>query len=134
IDPPGSTGSAPVRLGENAEIVAGGEVVGRIYHRADDPNNGDNHVDAFLYPRGHTGRWTVTIEAKSAMSEPFHAWLERDEVCRSCQARFVRADSDPTCTTGTIANGHLPLVVGAYDGHSPSRPVARFSSSGRTRD
>ena len=134
IDPPGTTGSEPVRLGENADLRTGARMVGRVYHRACDPTNGDHHIDAFLDPRGQAGRWTVTLRAERAMGGPFHAWLERDDACPGCQPRFVAADADPTCTTGTIANGHLPLVVGAYDARSPARPDATFSSAGRTRD
>ena len=115
-----------------AELTAGDEVVGRVYHRALDPNNGDNHVDAFLLPRA--GTWTVTLEAKRVTSGRFDAWLERDEACGTCQARFTAGDADPASTTGTIANGRLPLVVGAYDAHEPDRPPAAFTSRGPTRD
>ncbi|GAA0713151.1 S8 family serine peptidase [Dactylosporangium roseum] len=134
IDPPGYTGGRPVRLGERADVRAGGRVIGRIYHRDRDPNNGLNHVDAFLYPVGLAGTWTVTLEARRVVDGRFDAWLERDDVCRPCQARFTRRHSSPTCTTGTIANSRLPLVVGAYNGHDPARPVAPFSSAGPTRD
>ncbi|HEY3002748.1 MAG TPA: S8 family serine peptidase [Kribbellaceae bacterium] len=129
--PGGASVSAP--LGEQADIVEDGELVGRIYHRAHDPNNGDHHVDAFLYPQARAGRWTVTVEAVRTMSTPFHAWIERDE-CGWCQARFAPADADPAYTTGTIANGTLPLVVGAFDARRPGRPLATFSSCGPTRD
>lgn len=129
VDPPGARGPV-VPLGDQADLVVAGRPAGRVYHRAQDPNNGDNHVDAFLLP--HAGRWRVTLEARRIHSGQFHAWLERDDMCPPCQARFVTADS--ACTTGTIANGHLPLVVGAYDAHSPDGPAAVFSSAGPTRD
>lgn len=129
VDPPGARGPV-VPLGDQSDLVVTGRPAGRVYHRAQDPNNGDNHVDAFLLP--HAGRWRVTLEARRIHSGRFHAWLERDDVCPPCQARFVTADT--ACTTGTIANGHLPLVVGAYDAHSPDRPAAVFSSAGPTRD
>ena len=132
IDPPGHDGGRPVSLGERAELVVGGRVVGRVYHRTDP--NGSNHVDAFLYPAGLSGTWTVTLEGRRVGNGRFDAWLERDDACAHCQPRFARRDSVPTGTTGTIANGRLPLVVGAYDGHDPARPVARFSSVGPTRD
>jgi subtilisin family serine protease len=134
IEPPGTPGAPAVPLGDTADVVVAGRVVGRIYHRAHDPNNGDHHIDAFLYPWAPAGEWHVTLEGRRVRNGRFHAWLERDEVCTECQARFVPADASPDCTTGTIANGHLPLVVGAYDAHSPFRPPARSSSAGPTRD
>lgn len=133
IDPPGLTGPE-VRLGTRADIVVDGQMVGRIHHRECDPNNGDNHVDAFLYAPGHSGVWTVTIRALRADRGRFDAWIERDEACTGCQARFAVDDRDTRSSLGTIATSHLPLIVGAYDGHQNYRPVARFSSSGPTRD
>ncbi len=134
IDPPGTTGAPDVHLGDTADLDVDGQVVGRIYHRAHDPNNGGHHVDAFLYPYAPAGEWRVTLEGRRVSSGRYDAWLERDEACSRCQARFVPADASPACTTGTIANGHLPLVVGAYDAHSPFRPPGRSSSAGPTRD
>ena len=133
IEPPGGVGPV-VPLGSRADLVVDGQLVGRVHHRAGDPNNGDNHVDAFLYAPARAGSWTVTVYAVRARKGRFDAWLERDEACPGCQARFIDDDRDPTCSTGTIANSHLPLIVGAYDAHQPARPVARFSSRGPTRD
>jgi subtilisin family serine protease len=134
LDPPGGVRSRPVGLGEQSDVVADGRVVGRVYHRERDPNNGDNHIDAFLYPIGSAGTWTVTLEARRSIVGRFDAWLERDDACPGCQARFTGRDSNGRTTTGTIANSHLPLIVGAYDNHDPSRPSAAFSSAGPTRD
>ena len=134
IAPPGAIGTTAVRLGNQTELIVNRQVVGRAYHRARDPNNLDNHFDAFLYPSAPAGTWTVTIEAARAGTGRYHAWLERDEACKQCQTRFTVSDANPTFTTGTIANGHLPLVVGAYDAHTRCWPVASFSSTGPTRD
>ena len=134
IDPPGAVSARPVLLGERAELVDGGRVLGRIYHRGCEPNTLANHIDAFLDPVPGGGLWTVTLEARRVVDGRFHAWIERDDSCSLCQARFRPADSWSASTTGTIANGHLPLVVGAYDGHHPARPPAPFSSVGPTRD
>ncbi|NEA33398.1 S8 family serine peptidase [Streptomyces sp. SID13031] len=135
IEPPGARPGDPMRaveLGGWADIVAAGQVVGRIYHRAHDPNNGDHHIDAFLEPI--EGAWTVTLQARRTDSGRFDAWLERDDARPHTQARFAPGTSSPRSTIGTIANGRLPLVVGAYDAHDPDRPPARFSSAGPTRD
>jgi outer membrane protein OmpA-like peptidoglycan-associated protein len=134
IDPPGYTGGRPVRLGERSDLLIGDRVVGRIYHRKHDPNNGDNHIVAFLDPIGRAGQWTITLEARWVSSGRFHAWIERDDSCPGCQARFARDNSSPAITIGSIASSHLPLIVGAYDGHDAARPVAAFSSAGPCRD
>ncbi|MDX6392225.1 MAG: hypothetical protein QOJ73_3288 [Streptosporangiaceae bacterium] len=134
IDPPGYTAGRPVCLGERSDLLVGRQAIGRVYHRRHDPNNGDNHIAAFLDPGGLAGNWTVTLEGRRVSSGRFHAWIERDDSCPGCQARFAPDDSNPVTTIGTIASSHLPLVVGAYDGHDPARPAAPFSSAGPTRD
>ena len=134
IDPPGYAGGRAVRLGERSDLLIDGRTVGRVYHRKHDPNNGDNHIVAYIDPIGRAGNWTVTLEARQVKSGLFHAWIERDDTCRGCQARFTPADSNSVTTIGTIAASRLPLIVGAYDGHDPARPVAPFSSSGPSRD
>lgn len=134
VTPPGHRTRAWVRLGEQRVLTSGGRPVGRIYHRACDPNNGDHHVDAFLPASAPAGTWTVDLAARSPVAVRFHAWLERDDGCPPCQARFTGSSVDTSSTIGTIANGHLPLVVGAYDAHDPAARAARFSSSGPTRD
>ena len=134
IDPPGYAGGRAVRLGERSDLLIEGQTVGRVYHRKHDPNNGDNHIVAYIDPIGQAGNWTVTLEARRVKSGRFHAWLERDDTCRGCQARFTPGDSNPITTIGTITTSRLPLIVGAYDGHDPARPVAPFSSSGPSRD
>jgi len=123
-----------IPLGHESRMVENGGLVGRLYHRRRDPNNGDNHIDLFLRPWAPPGAWTLNLRAGSSVTGPFHAWLERDESCGACQARFVSTDVDHLATTGTIANGREPFVVGAYDAHSSTRTVAPFSSSGPTRD
>lgn len=133
IDPPGAVGPI-VSLGRRADLVVGGRRVGRVHHRARDPNNGAHHVDAFLSASAPPGIWTVTLSAIRVRRGRFDAWLERDEGCRRCQTRFVVEDRDPMSTTGTIANGHLPLVVGAYDARRSDCPPASFTSVGPTRD
>lgn len=134
LTPPNRPAGAWVPLGGRAEVAIDGRVAGRIHHRAADPNNGANHIDAFLFPPALGGIWTVTLQSRRTRSGWFHAWLERDNFCPRCQARFIAADSDSSTTTGTLANSHLDLTVGAYDGHSATRSPAPFSSAGPTVD
>ncbi|HEX2806326.1 MAG TPA: S8 family serine peptidase, partial [Kineosporiaceae bacterium] len=133
LDPPGSVGP-PVALGDCADVVVDGQVVGRIYHRAFDPNCGDSHIDAFLSAAAPAGIWRVRLTGLRVADGVFHAWLERDEACGACQARFVAEDASSDCTLGTLANGRLPLVVGAYDARSLEWPPTPSSSAGPTRD
>jgi subtilisin family serine protease len=133
VDPPNGKGPV-VLLGARADLIVDGLLVGRVHHRARDPNNGDHHIEVFLYEPGPSGVWAVTLQAVRAVRGRFDAWIERDERCPGCQPRFITDDRDPLLTTGTIANSHLPLVVGAYNAHRPAHPIARFSSSGPTRD
>ncbi|WP_116948894.1 S8 family serine peptidase [Jiangella endophytica] len=134
LTPPGRRPGSWVRLGEQAAVLVDGVSAGRLYHRAHDPNNHDHHVDAFLDPTAPAGTWAVTLRAVDVTDGRFHAWLERDDRCAPCQARFDPADAEPAGTVGTIATGRLPLVVGAYDAHDPAAPLAPFSSAGPTRD
>ncbi|MGH7496146.1 MAG: S8 family peptidase [bacterium] len=131
---PHGTPSPWVRLGQHADIIENNRIVGRIYNRASDPNNSDNHIDIFLYPGAPPGAWSVMLRADKISDGVFHAWLERDEACPGCQTQFSESDSDSFYTTGTLANSHIPLVVGAYNSHSPAREVSSFSSVGPTRD
>lgn len=134
VEPPGYSAGPPVRLGERADLTAGGRVVGRVYHREHDPNNGDNHIVAYLDPVGCAGTWAVTLEGRQVSNGRYDAWIERDDSCPHCQARFASGTSSPAITIGSIASSHLPLVVGAVDGHDPARPAASFSSAGPSRD
>lgn len=123
-----------VALGESAELVIDGQEIGRIYHRAHDPNNLNHHIDAFLDPNAPPGDWEVTLTGTDVVDGRYHAWVERDAACRHCQSRFDQADINPAYTTGTICNGFRTIAVGAYDARAPDRPLARFSSAGPTVD
>jgi subtilisin family serine protease len=134
INPPGYTAARPVRLGERSNILVDGRVVGRVYHRYHDPNNGDNHIVAYIDAVGCAGDWTVALEGRRITSGRFHSWIERDDSCPGCQPRFSQRGSNRSTTLGSIATSHLPLIVGAYDAHDPARPPATFSSAGPCRD
>jgi subtilisin family serine protease len=124
----------PVLLDTHEDITVDGHRVGRIYHRAHDPNNSDHQIDIFLYPISQAGRWQVILHGEEVSEGSFHAWIERDAGRRESQSRFDIEDAEPTVTTGTIANGFNGISVGAYDVLHPDRPIATFSSSGPTRD
>lgn len=131
---PGGEAEVRVPLGGQASILVGGREAGRVYHRAKDPGNGDNHIDIFLYPQAPAGGWQVVLRGEDVVDGRFHAWVERDPGCPACQSRLDPGDADQTTTTGTIANGFRSIAVGAYDAHSADRRLAPFSSAGPTRD
>jgi hypothetical protein len=118
-------------LDEAKEIKENGMVVGTLYHRRNDPNNGRNHIDIFLYPGAPIGQWHLSMEGKKITDGRFHAWIER--VNRG-QSNFLDANIIHTSTTNTICNANNSIVVGAYNPSDPSLSIAPFSSSGPTLD
>ena len=130
-------GGGPVfraALAEDCPVLIGGRNVGHIYHRARDPNNGDNQINIFLRPEAPAGEWQITLIGQDIVDGLFHAWVERDAPCPGCDSRFEPQDADPYCTTGTLCNGFRTVAAGAYDGHSLTREMAAFSSCGPLRD
>lgn len=121
-------------LEDEASIRLGDREICRVYHRAREPNNLDNTIHVYLYAGAPAGAWELILTGDDIVDGRFNAWIERDAACRECQARFDRRLAVPMFTTGSIANGFRPVAVGAYDAHDPERRLARFSSSGPTRD
>lgn len=117
--------------GRNVEIRIDDEIVGRIYHRGNEPNTGLSHLDAFLYRNAPAGEWAVELNGQRVTDGRFHAWIERDSD-PSSQSRFRDNDDDKRFTIGTIANGTFPLTVGAYNSHSSTKMLGEFSSRGPT--
>ena len=132
LTPPNGSDLFQAALGERTAIILDEREVGRLYHRARDPNNSKNHIDIFLYPEAPTGRWEVTLSAEDVVDGSFHAWIERDFGRPENQSRFDPDDVITTSTTGTICNGFRTIAVGAYDPGTLERNIASFSSSGPT--
>ena len=134
IAPDGKT-VTDVALGGKELVVTGGKRTGTLYHRAHDPNNGDNHINLFQYQNAPAGQWKVILYGVDVVDGRYHAWLERDPGCKTCQALFLSDHAVSATTTGSICNGLLTISVGADDGDGDAaRPLAPFSSSGPTRD
>ncbi len=131
----GPDGSAlgPVEPDRTGDLVCAGRVVGRLYNRTDDPNNGDCQVSLFLFPKAPKGRWVLSLTGLAVGDGRVHAWVERDPA-GPARLSFDEADVDPHATIGTICNGHATIAVAAYDAHSSQREPGRFSSAGPTRD
>jgi Subtilase family len=124
-----------VKLGEVVDLsTEEGELIGRAYHRKNDPNNNDNHIDVFLYPNAPAGTWRMRLSGEYVIHGGYHAWIERELSGAGGQSRFDAHLTSPSYTLGTIATSPLVLTVGAVDSHSDGEPLARFSSCGPTRD
>jgi hypothetical protein len=121
-------------LGQNRPVIAAGREIGRLYHRAHDPNTPDHHLDLFLNPGAPSGSWRLMLVPVEIRDGRWHAWVERDAACRGCQSRLLSRNVTRSHTTGSICNGFLSLAVGALDLASPAPQIASFSSSGPTRD
>jgi subtilisin family serine protease len=131
IDPSGKS-IARVQLGEDYVARDGDRILASIYNRLDDPNNGLNHIDIFLWPDAMIGVWTVRLHGELIVDGRYHGWIEREEP--GAQSRFSPDCATPVTTNGTICNGYRTIAVGAYDARVPSHPIVPFSSSGPTRD
>ena len=131
IAPHGERFTAP--LGQRTALRSHGVHWGNFYHRAREPNSGQNHVDIFLYDLAPGGRWRVIVHGREVVDGRFHAWIERDAGSRY-QSRFARRQATSLYTTNTICNSYRAIAVGAYDGTQRSRPPTRFTSAGPTVD
>ena len=126
--------SVTVAPGESRALELGGLTIGRIHHRTGEPNNGKNHVNAFLYPAAPGGRWEIVLEATDVADGRYHCWVERESGSPSGQSHLDDTQIVKRCTTNSVCNGLRTITVGAYDALSPERPLAPFSSSGPTSD
>jgi subtilisin family serine protease len=130
--PPDGANPVEVKLGEVGDIRHNGALIGRIYHRKNDPNNRDNHVEVFLYRGAPAGVWILRLIGDYVITGRFHAWIER--AVPGAQSHFDRRITSRRYTLGTIATSPLVITVGAYDANADGQPLAPFSSCGPTRD
>ncbi|MEW8492463.1 MAG: S8 family serine peptidase [Candidatus Thiodiazotropha taylori] len=131
LDPFGKV-LAEVGLGESKIIRRNNTILASIYHRKQDPNNGDNQINVFLWPEAVKGTWQIELTGVAIEDGHFDAYIERERA--RIQSRFHPQDADPYSTVGTLTCGHLTIPVGAYDARLPSRPMLSFSSAGPSRD
>lgn len=126
--------SKRVALGKRENIESEGTLLGRIYHRKQEPNNHDNHLVVYLYPQAEAGQWKISLIALDVLDGRFNAWIERDWGNAKNQSSFLDGDAIADYTTGTICNGCRTIAVGAYNPHSAALELGKFSSAGPTRD
>lgn len=126
----------PIVLGTTVSLKnTAGSVIGRVFHRATDPNNGDNQIDVFLEPSAPAGEWGIELSTAGAQPLEFHAWIERDDPSQgnpAAQSRFADADVARTYSIGSVSCGRRTIAVGSY--LSSDQDISPFSSEGPTRD
>jgi len=116
------------------DMAADKEVqAGFVFHRAKDPNNGDNNLVLAFTPLMEAGIWELDLELLDDGSQrplEVNAWTETDK-----QPSFFpdATANDSACTLGTLGCGNSTIVVGAY---SDSNPDTTFTGTGEgpTRD
>lgn len=123
----------PFRLDTTHVIYRKGVRAGYVFHRKDDPTNGENNFVILAEETMETGTWELDIrllDDGSHLPIEIHAWTETDQ-----QRSFFpdARQTDDACTLGTFGCGHSTLVVGAYNPLDPGDKVDR-SGEGPTRD
>ncbi len=129
---PAGTEVLTVAPGEEKHLMDGPRNRATIYHRVGDPSNGDNQINIFLRSGVPVGLWKLRVQGIHIERGNFHAWIEKTSP--RFQSRFLPHGAIPTTTTNTICNGRLTIATGAHDIRAGRRRLARFSSSGPTRD
>lgn len=130
---PGDHRLGPFRLGSTHTIYREGQKAGYVFHRENDPTNGDNNVVLLFGPLMELGVWKLDLrllDDGSRLPIEIHAWTERDRV----RSDFPDAlPTDNSCTLGTFGCGHSTIVVGAYNSLEADDKMGR-SGEGPTRD
>lgn len=135
LRPPGATASVTIGLGESKVLYdAHMREIGRVYHRAFDPNSPDHHIDVLLRRGAPGGLWLARLIGSDVTDGRYGVWIERDPAGRGGQSRFRARDVDPFGTLGSIANTHETLTVTAAEARGAFVRRARFASRGPTRD
>jgi Subtilase family len=124
----------PFPLDSTHTIYRKGERAGLVFHRAHDPNNGDNNVVILFTKLMETGVWELDLrllDDGSRLPIEVHAWTVTDN------QRSVFCDLsqiDRTCTLNALGCGHSTIVVGGYNHLEPTKPTLSVSGEGPTRD
>lgn len=130
---PGGYEIGPFPLASTYTIYSNGERAGFVFHRANDPNNGDNQLVVVFSARMQTGVWEFDLRLlDDGFRVPIevHAWTVTDHR----PSRFPEAlPTDSTCTINGLGCGNSTIVVGGYNAVDPCDKLD-VSSEGPTRD
>lgn len=132
--PPRQTTPIITKLNQSRIIKShDGKELGFIYHRANDPNTPDHHIDIIIKPSAPAGIWRVNLIGEKIADGRYSAWIERDSSGFK-QSRFLPIDAEKSGTLGSIANTFHTITVGAADTSKHPAQIAKFASLGPTRD
>lgn len=110
------------------------QVAGNIFHRREDPGNGDNNIVVEFEPIIELGDWKLELNPTDPPGYPafeVDAWIERDGGAGALFPEQQREDS--LCSIGTLACGVSTIAVSAYDSFEP-HGILSVSGAGPTRD
>ena len=101
-----------IPLGESWDLYEddreGAAWLGRVSHRAQDPDNGDHQIEALL-PHLKGRPWEIELSREGA-DVSFHAWIEQDDLGLSRFEEPVESH-----TLNAIGCGKNLITVGAFD-------------------
>lgn len=124
----------PFPLDSTYTIYRNGERAGYVFHRANDPNNGDNNLVLAFTQLMEAGVWELDLlllDDGSHLPIEVHAWAETDE---QPSGFLDLLPTDTLCTLGVLGCGDSTIVVGGYDPLSPVKKKMEVSGEGPTRD
>ena len=108
-----------------------------VIHHNFDKNADENHINVFIDDRyrnlvlgGYRFELKLPINAATENVD-YHAWIEEN---KEYPSEFASQYQVPLYTISSIANGRLPITVGAYYPDVKEKPLLYASSSGPSRN
>jgi subtilisin family serine protease len=107
-----------------------------IHHNFDDEAK-ENHIDVFIddrYQKLVTGKYRFELKLPANLTNEnvdYHAWVEEN---KEYPSKFDLQYQVQLYTISSIANGKLPITVGAYYPDVEEKPIWYASSSGPSRN
>lgn len=123
----------PFPLDSTYAIYRNGRRAALVFHRANDPTNGDNNLVILFSPHMETGVWELDLRLLDDVSHlpmEVHAWTVTDHQPSTFPDALA---SDCTSTLNPLGCGHSTIVVGGYNQLDPDHKL-EASGEGPTRD
>jgi subtilisin family serine protease len=106
-----------------------------IHYNFDDEAN-ENHINIFIDDRhpelNLEGAYSFILKLPHGSNDvAYHAWIELN---KEYPSNFSKENQEPQYTISSIANGKLPIIVGAYNPENEKKTMWFGSSSGPSRN